>query len=242
MTVRMAACSGALAMMIALVPLARPAAGQQMTAPPNALQGFSVNRDKPIRITSATLEVRDKEKKATFIGNVLVAQGDTTMKSKTLDVYYDQDESSGDAKPAQPMPTEQGQIRRLEAKGGVIVTQKEQTATGDTGIFDMPTNTVTLVGNVVITQGQDVLRGDKLIVDLTSGVSQVEGGQKGVQALFHPRRGADSRKAEAKSEDGKSADGKATETKSADSKEPGRGKEGSKSSGKSSPGQPLKLN
>ena len=38
------------------------------------------------------------------------------------------------------------QIRRLEAKGGVIVTQKDQTATGDTGMFDMRANTVTLTG------------------------------------------------------------------------------------------------
>ena len=30
--------------------------------PPNALQGFSQNRDKPIKINAASLEVREKEK------------------------------------------------------------------------------------------------------------------------------------------------------------------------------------
>ena len=58
------------------------------TAP---FQGLQVNRDKPIQINAATLEVRDKEKKATFLGNVNVVQGDTTLKCKTLDVFYDQD-------------------------------------------------------------------------------------------------------------------------------------------------------
>src|SRR5262245_42605518 len=91
------------ALLAALLALATPLAGAQpMRGTPNALQGFSINREKPVQIASATLEVRDKEKRATFIGNVLVVQGDTTMKSKTLDVYYEQESNPGDAKPSQP--------------------------------------------------------------------------------------------------------------------------------------------
>ena len=82
------------------------------------------------------------------------------------------------------------QIRRVEAKGGVLVTQKDQTATGESGIFDMQANTVTLLGNVVISQGQNVVKGDRLTVDLTSGTSRVEcgksQGQCRVQALIQP--------------------------------------------------------
>ena len=54
------------------------------------------------------------------------------------------------------------QISRLEASGGVTVTQKDQTATGDSALFDMKSNTVTLKGNVTVSQGQNVMRGDKL--------------------------------------------------------------------------------
>jgi lipopolysaccharide export system protein LptA len=179
------------------------------SGPPNALQGFSQNRDKPLKITSASLEVRDKEKIATFSGDVHLVQGDTTLRSKTLAVFYDDeadaksdasksDASKSDAqKPAKP-PAAAGadaapisqQIRRVEAKGGVLVTQKDQTATGESGIFDMQANTVTLLGNVVISQGQNVVRGDRLTVDLNSGVSRVEcgktQGQCRVQALIQP--------------------------------------------------------
>ena len=56
---------------------------------PNAMQGFSQNRDQPIQIEAAALEMRDKKKEATFSGNVKVVQGDTTMTSKTLVVFYD---------------------------------------------------------------------------------------------------------------------------------------------------------
>ena len=51
------------------------------------MQGFSQNRDQPIQIEAATLEMRDKKKEATFSGNVKVVQGDTTMTSKTLVVF-----------------------------------------------------------------------------------------------------------------------------------------------------------
>ena len=61
---------------------------QQPSGPPNALQGFSQNHDKPIKINSATLEVRDKDKMATFAGDVHLVQGDTTLRSKTLVVFY----------------------------------------------------------------------------------------------------------------------------------------------------------
>jgi lipopolysaccharide export system protein LptA len=39
---------------------------------PNAMQGFSQNRDEPIQIEAASLEMRDKKKEATFTGNVKV--------------------------------------------------------------------------------------------------------------------------------------------------------------------------
>ena len=159
----------------------------QGTGVPNALQGFGTNKDQPIQIEAASLEVRDKDKMAVFMGNVVVTQGDTVMKCKELRVFYDQDDPKGGAKAstmkaAQPGPGGRQSIRRLEARGGVIVTTKDQTATGATGIFEMKTNTVTLSGGVVITQGPNVLKGDRLVVDLTTNFAKVEGGR--VQGLF----------------------------------------------------------
>jgi lipopolysaccharide export system protein LptA len=167
-----------------------PLSAQVSKGPPNALQGFSQNRDQPVHIEAATLEVRDKEKQATFTGNVRVTQGDTGLRTNSLVVFYDQDggKTGGSMKAATPGPGGQQKIKKLEARGNVIVTQKDQTATGDLGLFDMRSNTVTLSGNVVLTQGQNVLRGERLVVDLTSGVSRVESGknQGRVQGLFLP--------------------------------------------------------
>ncbi|MDB5580226.1 MAG: OstA-like protein, partial [Bradyrhizobium sp.] len=73
-------------------------------------------------------------------------------------------------------------IRRLEARGSVVVTQKDQVVTGETAVFDTKANSVTMLGGVVLTKGKNVLRGDRLVVDMTTGVSRVEGGR--VQGLF----------------------------------------------------------
>ena len=80
-----AAAALALALMVAGDARAQGA----MSGVPNAMQGFSQNRDQPIQIEAASLEMRDKKKEATFAGNVKVVQGDTTMTSKTLVVFYD---------------------------------------------------------------------------------------------------------------------------------------------------------
>src|SRR4051812_934193 len=158
-----------------------PAASDSGTSVPNALQGFQQNRGQPVKIEAARLEVRDKDKMATFSGNVKVVQGDTTMRCKTLVVFYEQQNKDG--QPAQSMPAAKpgpggsSQISKLEASGGVTVMQKDQTATGDRALFDMKANTVTLLGNVLVSQGPNVMHGEKLVVDLTTGVSRVEAGK-----------------------------------------------------------------
>lgn len=154
------------------------------SGPPNALQGFSQNRDKPIRIDAERLEVRDKQKVATFFGDaradVRVVQGDVTLRSKTLVVFYDKDDTAK----SDTGPGGGSQLKRLEAKGNVVVTQKDQTVTGDNGVFDMKTNVATISGNVVMTQCENVVRGDRLVVDMTTGVSRVENSGGRVQSTL----------------------------------------------------------
>ena len=160
--------------------------------PRNALQGFAQNRDQPVRIQATSLEVREKDKVATFTGDVHVVNGDTEMRCKSLQVFYEEETTGkGGTKVADAAgagPNGAQQIKRIEAKGGVAVKQKEQHATGDSAIFDMRENTVTLLGNVVVTRGQDVLRGPRLVVNLTSGVSEMkaEAGRR-IDVLIVPK-------------------------------------------------------
>ncbi|MBB4257708.1 MULTISPECIES: LptA/OstA family protein [unclassified Bradyrhizobium] len=199
--------AAALAATVVLAATGAAFAQSTMQGVPNAMQGFSQNRDQPIQIEAASLEMRDKKKEATFAGNVKVIQGDTTMTSKTLVVFY---ESGGD-KPATPQPAAKAtkgapmqsaqpgpggssSIKRLEARGNVVVTQKDQVVTGETAVFDTRTNLITMLGGggqVVLTQCKNVLRGDRLMVDMTTGVSRVESDNGRVQALLPQGGGND---------------------------------------------------
>ena len=172
---------------------AEPAAG--------ALQGQ--NKDQPIHIEAATLEVHDKAKTATFSGNVQVVQGDTTMRCRSLVVFYGAEEGAGAAKPAAARPADspaapgmpQGaqSIRRIEARGGVTVVTKDQNASGELGVYDLKTKTITLTGNVVVSQGKNVLHGERVVVDTATGNARVESGATAhdrVRALIQPGKGA----------------------------------------------------
>src|SRR2546423_3963836 len=184
----------AAALALALVASGDALAQGAMSGVPNAMQGFSQNRDQPIQIEAASLEMRDKKKEATFSGNVKVVQGDTTMTSKSLVVFYDSGPAPAPAAPkgsksasmqsATPGPGGSSSIRRLEAKGSVVVTQKDQVVTGETAIFDTRANLITMVGGVVLTQCKNVLRGDRLKVDMTTGVSRVESDSGKGQGMF----------------------------------------------------------
>jgi len=164
------------------------------------------NKDPPIHIESASLEMRDKSKIATFYGDVQVVQGDTTMKCQTLVVFYGEENGASAGKPAagnEPpagksqanqagpaIPQGSQDIRRIEARGGVTVVTKDQNASGDLGIYDLKAKTITLTGNVVVTQGKNVLHGDRVVVDTTTGNARVESNaatqQNRVRALILP--------------------------------------------------------
>ena len=197
-TMRIAHYACTAACVLTLLAAGEAGAQSAVQGVPNAMQGFSQNRDQPIQIEAASLEMRDKKKEATFAGNVKVIQGDTTMTSKSLVVFYDSSSSPAPAAPAPnskaaksapiqsatPGPGGSSSIKRLEARGSVVVKQKDQVVTGDKAVFDTKANLITMSGGVVLTQCQNVLRGDRLTVDMTTGVSRVESDGRGVHALF----------------------------------------------------------
>lgn len=194
----------AAAVALALIASNGARAQSAVSGVPNAMQGFSQNRDQPIQIEAASLEMRDKKKEATFSGNVKVVQGDTTMTAKSLVVFYDSGAAAASPAPANakaaktaplpaasPGPGGSSSIRKLEAKGSVVVTQKDQVVTGESAIFDTRANLITMAGGVVLTQCKNVLRGDRLLVDMTTGVSRVESDSGRVQGLFDQSAGKD---------------------------------------------------
>lgn len=168
---------------VALLAIGAPGAAvaAEQTGASDVFKGFGSNSKDPIRIDADSLEVLDKDQNAVFSGNVHVLQKDTTMKTQRLRVFYEGKATAGLTKPAAPAagngasdPSSQ-QIRRLEAEGKVLITQKDQTVVGDRGWFDIRSNTAEITGNVVMTQCKNVARGERLSIDLKSGQYRLHG-------------------------------------------------------------------
>jgi lipopolysaccharide export system protein LptA len=189
-----------MALAVLAMPVMAAAQGPRAAANgPGVLQ--EQNQDQPIQIEAATLEVHDKNKMATFSGDVQVVQGDTTIKCQSLVVFYGAERTASGqtaataaaqgAKPGQGASMPQGaqDIRRIEARGGVTVISKDQNASGDFGVYDLKKKTITLTGNVVVSQGKNVLHGDRVVVDTTTGNAHFDSSTSGpsrVRALIQP--------------------------------------------------------
>ena len=176
---RRAAAAG-LILAFALAPAL--AAEQTAKLPPSAYQGLGMSSDQPVQIESEQLEVHQDENVALFSGHVVARQGQTVLKSDKLTVYYT-GSPLGDAQ-AQASQQPQ-QIRRLEATGNVLVTSADQTASGESAVFDTAANTIVLTGNVVLTQGETVIRGARLNINVATNQAKMEGGR--VQMLIAPK-------------------------------------------------------
>jgi lipopolysaccharide export system protein LptA len=164
--------------------MAVPEGIAQSPKTPSLFKANPKEREQPIRVTSATLEVRDKEKKATFSGDVHVVQGETDLRCNVLTMFYD-----GEPSKAAASSDNRGnqKIRRMEARGSVVMTQKDQRAVGDHADFDVLKNVMVLTGNVVVTRGEDVLRGRRLSVNMNTGVYTMESDGGRVEMLVNSK-------------------------------------------------------
>jgi lipopolysaccharide export system protein LptA len=180
-----AAARLALALLAALVPALALAQGAALKDRASAFGSLGSNRE-PIKIDADRLDVFDRESRAVFAGNVVVVQGDTTMKCTALSVAYAP--RAGSDAPATPaaLPGD-GAIRRIECRGPVTIASKSQVATGDNATFDRVANRVLLSGNAVLSDGPNLTRGERILYDLKTGIATVETAPGGrVRAMFTP--------------------------------------------------------
>lgn len=176
----------------ALTGLSAPAALAQQAGSP--FVGFTQNRSEPINFEADRAEVFDNEKKAVLSGNVRIRQGESTLQTARLVIYYEDNSAVGRANGAQgrastTTPRQGGaaagaasasqNVRRFEMQGGVIVRSKNQTATAERGSFDARRNEAIMEGNVVLNQCENVLRGGRLHADLTANRVRLDSAPSG---------------------------------------------------------------
>ncbi len=161
---------------------AQPVAAQTFS---DSFAGFGSNEREPIQIEAKELKVQDKDHTAEFTGDVIVRQGDATLKTQRLKIRYAGSAAGGSV---------QSRISKMEASGAVLISSKDQTATGDHASFDMERELLVLSGKeVVLSQGPNVVVGSKLTVNLKTGKVDLEAPNKGrVKVLITPNSFKDS--------------------------------------------------
>jgi len=168
----------------AATPIAKPTDKEPTTGGVFSPGGHDV--DQPIEIASDSLEVRQEDQLAIFLGNVDAIQGEMRLKTDKLEVHYvSEDSETGPA----------DSISRMRAVGSVFVSSPNETAQGEWADYDVVTRTLRIHDNVLLTQGENVLCGQQLDMNLDTGISELKGGcmsggttASRVQGVFYPSK------------------------------------------------------
>lgn len=150
----------------------QPAKAGKANGSATNLFGSSHNSNAPINVSADNFVGDLASKLGTYIGNVIVIQGDMKLRADTVKVHI-----------AQGKPT------RIEANGRVVVNAPNGNATGDYGVYELGPRTITMTGHVVLTKEKDVMRGTKLVMDMNTNLAHLYAqGMPGnrVQGLFIP--------------------------------------------------------
>jgi lipopolysaccharide export system protein LptA len=180
---------GAVLLLVLLLPVSgQPAAGEEKAAATGqqekADSGTSLvdslsftSRKEPIHIRSRDLEFRYDDKRITYRGDVVVTQGETTLKSDTLIVTYEEPTTEkGAAQPKLQNTSSQQQLKEIVAEGNVDITSGDRHATARKAVFNQATRTVVLSGNAVLQEGDNRVAVEKVTVFLVEKRIIVEGG------------------------------------------------------------------
>lgn len=141
-----------------------------MLAVPAAAQ-VTLSNDKPVEISSDTLDVDQEQNQAIFVGNVIARQGSVNMRADRMVVHYRNSGGGGGGEDASGKG-----IYRIDATGGVIFTNPTDTAKGDVAVYNVDAQTLDLTGDVLLTRDKNILKGTRMNYNLTTGRSVLTAG------------------------------------------------------------------
>lgn len=142
---------------------------------------------EPIEIVSDRMDAFNEKRLVIFSGHAVATQGDREIKADRLLLYYKKDGGKKDKTGAKAVDGA-GDLDKIEAKGNVIVTQKQRVATGDEAVYIHDNGQIIMTGNPVLRDGKNTIKGDKVIVFINEDRGVVESNpQKRVKAVIYPQ-------------------------------------------------------
>jgi len=140
--------------------------------------------DEQIQIVADKLITNNAEKYAEFIGDVRASQGNLTITSEHLRIYYKDNPDN-----LQNQSDSQELIQRIVASGNVKISSDKYTAETDQVEYDLDSTVLVLTGeNSTIKSGKNLITGSKITVHRKDGQIVVErGAEKRVKAMFYSK-------------------------------------------------------
>jgi len=136
--------------------------------------------------TDSTLTAKEKiifnsvENKMTAVGDPRAVKGDNVLTADNMSAVFTKDSAGKMA------------ANKILAKGHVTITTPTESATGDDGVYDVPTQKAVLTGKVKLYQDKNWLEGTRADVDMATGLSRLSGGMAGnegrVIGIFYPKQ------------------------------------------------------
>ncbi len=167
------------AVMIAAATLA-PVSGASAQDTQSRMSGLALSADEPIQIESDLLKINDETSQANFTGNVKVVQGDTVLQAGEMIVRYTKGGGSVSSGTAD--------ISEIELYKNVLIRSGTQTATAETGNFNMANEVLVLSGEkVVLTDSDNVFIGCKLTVQMKNGEAKLDSCGRRVMIQLDPK-------------------------------------------------------
>lgn len=167
------------AVMIAAATLA-PVSGVSAQDTQSRMSGLALSADEPIQIESDLLKINDETSQANFTGNVKVVQGDTVLQAGEMIVRYTKGGGSVSSGTAD--------ISEIELYKNVLIRSGTQTATAETGNFNMANEVLVLSGEkVVLTDSDNVFIGCKLTVQMKNGEAKLDSCGRRVMIQLDPK-------------------------------------------------------
>ena len=144
-----------------------------------------VDRNTPIQITSDRMHAYNDKGMVVFDGNAIAVQGDRTIRSETITLFYKKKAESGEKGDAADI-RKNSDLDRIEARGNVRVTQGERVATGNEAVYLQDAQKIVIKGNAVLSEGKNVIRGEQVVVFLNENRGEVINPGGRVSATIFP--------------------------------------------------------
>jgi len=156
-----------------------------------------IKKNEPIEIISDRMEAFNEKKMVVFSGNAKAVQGDIVLKSDQLLLYYKNEPGKKDKIGTKEIGTS-GDLDKIEAKGNVIIIQKERMGTSEEASFNQDSGQIVMTGNAILREGKNTIAGCKVIVytneERGSVVPCAPGKGERVKAVIYPQQNKEVKK------------------------------------------------